>query len=62
LEGDVFDPSGSLTGGSNVRQDSILNRVQEYNLYQDKIKSIKAKITDLNNRLKDLNDMSNFSF
>ena len=37
LEGDIYDPSGSLTGGSNIRQDSILMRVQEYNYFQEKI-------------------------
>jgi len=58
LEGDVFDPSGSLTGGSNVRQDSILNKVQEYNMYQEKMKSIKSKILECTNKIKVLNDKS----
>ena len=58
LEGDVFDPSGSLTGGSNIRANSILNKVQEYNLLQDKIKSIKQKNNELQNKGRALNEKS----
>jgi structural maintenance of chromosome 2 len=58
LEGDVFDPSGSLTGGSNIRQESILNKVQEYNYFQEKIKGIKSRIHDLNNNMRVLSEKS----
>ena len=62
LEGDIYDPSGSLTGGSNIRQDSILMRVQEYNYFQEKIKALKSKIKEINNSSTNLNEKSKIIF
>jgi len=57
LDGDVFDPIGTMTGGANFKQgDSILMKVQELNFLQGKIKIIRESISDSKKELEKLND------
>jgi structural maintenance of chromosome 2 len=47
LSGDVFDPQGSLTGGSTIRNsDNIILKVKEINYIQGKIKESKGNLMD----------------
>ena len=40
LEGDIFEPTGTIIGGSNLKQqDSILLKVQDLNYLQEKMKA-----------------------
>lgn len=56
LEGDVFDPSGMMTGGANFRQsESILMKVQELNTLQEKIRNIRGSINESKNELSNIN-------
>lgn len=60
LDGDVFDPSGTMTGGSSIRQDSsILVKVQELNFLQEKIRAIKTFINESKAELQESNEKLN---
>lgn len=59
LDGDVFDPIGIMTGGANFKQgDSILMKVQELNIVQEKINVIKQGIFESKKELEKFNDNS----
>ena len=45
LDGDVFDPTGVLTGGFQKQGDSIISKVVELNDYQNKLKEVKEDKT-----------------
>ena len=63
LDGDEFDPSGIMRGGAVNKSESILKKVDDLNIIQNKIKSIeiylkefneiKTKINNLNNEIKE---------
>jgi structural maintenance of chromosome 2 len=59
LDGDVFDPSGMMTGGANFRGESILMKVQELNHYQDNIRNIRGQIADLKKEFSIFQEKSN---
>lgn len=60
LDGDVFDPIGTMTGGANFKQgDSILMKVQELNYLQDKIRTIKQSIFESKKELEKFNENHN---
>ena len=51
LDGDIFDPSGTLTGGSSVRGESILKKVVELTAIQNKIANERKGILEAKNDL-----------
>ena len=52
LEGDIFDPTGTMTGGANFRNsENIILKVQELNFVQGKIKEIKESLMKNKNEL-----------
>lgn len=52
LEGDIFDPTGTMTGGANFRNsENIILKVQELNFVQGKIKEIKESLVKNKNEL-----------
>jgi structural maintenance of chromosome 2 len=60
LEGDVFDSNGTMSGGSNPRQqDSLLAKVQEINHIQRDLNNVRQDIINIKNKLRGLNDDSN---
>jgi hypothetical protein len=54
LDGDEFDPSGIMRGGAVNKSESILKKVDDLNIIQNKIKSIKNNI--INNKNKTIKD------
>ena len=52
LDGDEFDPSGILRGGAVNKSESILKKVDDLNIIQNKIKSIKNNIINNKNEIK----------
>ena len=62
LDGDVFDPSGTMTGGANFKQESILVKVQELNMLQERIRSIRMSISENKGELqKSLDNFKHFA-
>jgi structural maintenance of chromosome 2 len=60
LEGDVFDSNGTMSGGSNPRQqDSLLAKVQEITNVQRDLYNIKQEIGNIKNKLKSISDDAN---
>lgn len=59
LDGDIFDPSGMMTGGANIKQDSILLKVQELNILQERIKLIKSSIIETKKEQQKLSENAN---
>jgi structural maintenance of chromosome 2 len=64
LNGDVFDPQGSLTGGSTIRNsENIILKVKEINHIQAKIKESKGiiqnKKIDLQNKMENVGRCAN---
>jgi structural maintenance of chromosome 2 len=59
LDGDIFDPSGMMTGGANIKQDSILLKVQELNILQERIKFIKSSILETKREQQKLSENAN---
>ncbi|KAJ7056661.1 condensin complex subunit SMC2 [Mycena amicta] len=51
LAGDLYDPSGSLTGGAPPRTQAILVNVQRLLEADEKLESAKAELKDLENQL-----------
>jgi structural maintenance of chromosome 2 len=47
IQGDVFDPAGTLTGGSAPSSGSILNRLQELNALEQELRSAQTRFTEL---------------
>lgn len=64
-EGDLFDPSGTLTGGSKPTITSILIKFQKLNELREQINVQKNKLNQIKLRLKDLevskNEFEEFS-
>ena len=52
LDGDEFDPSGIMRGGAVNKSESILKKVDDLNIIQNKIKSIKNNIINNKNEIK----------
>ena len=50
LEGDLFDPAGTLSGGSASSQQSLLSKLAELTTLQAKESSLKLKLGELNKR------------
>lgn len=44
IDGDVYDPAGTLTGGSKPQSGSILIRLQEYKLVEKHLLKEKAEL------------------
>jgi len=62
MEGDIFEPMGTMSGGSMQKGDNLIVKVQELNFLQSKIKEIRLAIVDLKNQLSEINDTSNNQF
>lgn len=58
MEGDIFDPNGTMSGGSMPNKESILMKVTELNFYQSKVQEIKLQIVNLKNELNEINEAS----
>ena len=52
LDGDEFDPSGIMRGGAVNKSESILKKVDDLNIIQNKIKGIKNNIINNKNEIK----------
>jgi structural maintenance of chromosome 2 len=52
LDGDEFDPSGIMRGGAVNKNESILKKVDDLNLIQNKIQTIKNNIINNKNEIK----------
>ncbi|KYQ89750.1 structural maintenance of chromosome protein [Tieghemostelium lacteum] len=48
LEGDEYNPSGSLTGGSTSNRDSLLSRIQKLNESNSKLKKMHSELEKVN--------------
>jgi structural maintenance of chromosome 2 len=59
LDGDIFDPSGMMTGGANFKNESILLKVQELNILQERIKHIKGSIYETKKEQQKLTENAN---
>ena len=44
IDGDIYDPAGTLTGGSKSQSESILMRLQEYKLIEKQLTKEKAEL------------------
>lgn len=53
LEGDVYDPSGTLTGGSAIASAGILVRAQELNRAESELRAAVAVLNELERSEKD---------
>jgi structural maintenance of chromosome 2 len=47
IQGDVFDPAGTLTGGSQPSSGSILNRLQELNTLEEELVDAQTRFGEL---------------
>ncbi len=59
LDGDVFDPSGTMTGGAKFKHESVLLKVQQLNYVQEKVRYIKGVINENKNHLQKSNESFN---
>ena len=55
LEGDVFDPSGVLTGGAAAKGGSILTRLDEFREAQTALSEKEQSLQEINNRISSIN-------
>jgi len=53
LLGDVFDPAGTLRGGSRPSTKSVLVQLQELNQAKAKLKAHEKKLADINKQIED---------
>jgi structural maintenance of chromosome 2 len=53
LDGDVFDPSGTLTGGSRSQSSSILTQLQQLNESRKQLTEHKNILAQINKQLAD---------
>lgn len=51
LEGDSFDPAGTLTGGSRPQSSGILSKLTEINEVSQQLAEIKQQLLELNGEL-----------
>ncbi|XP_073405810.1 structural maintenance of chromosomes protein 2 isoform X1 [Dendrobates tinctorius] len=54
LDGDTFDPQGTLSGGARSQAPSVLSKVQEIKAVQDELKIKEAELQTLENELTSL--------
>lgn len=54
LLGDVFDPAGTLSGGSRTTNKSILLQIQELNNAKAELKKHERKLAEINNKIAEL--------
>ncbi|SCV04378.1 LAME_0H17964g1_1 [Lachancea meyersii CBS 8951] len=59
LQGDVYDPEGTLSGGSRNTNSSILIDIQKYNAYSKKALTLEKELMDLGKKIKQYTDISN---
>ncbi|CCE62594.1 hypothetical protein TPHA_0C04440 [Tetrapisispora phaffii CBS 4417] len=66
LDGDVYDPEGTLSGGSRTNTSSILVDIQKYNEstekinnYQNELKSIRKKLSEQEDIYKQTKELQN---
>lgn len=58
LNGDVYDPMGTLTGGSAARKKPILGELHRLNLLDDDVNALKLRLKTLEKELKTLDSTS----
>ena len=51
LAGDVFDPSGTLTGGARPKTSSILSKLQELRECEDHLQEKMAEVREVTTQL-----------
>lgn len=54
LEGDTYDPSGQLTGGSRPRSSGILNHISEFQHLQQQASSAEVELSEIEKKLSEL--------
>ncbi|KAK0164694.1 hypothetical protein PV328_003287 [Microctonus aethiopoides] len=54
LEGDTYDPSGSLSGGAPSKSGSILLKIDEFKALQDELKISEQSLQDLNKKIMEI--------
>lgn len=59
LEGDSFDPSGTVTGGSTSQIGVLLAKIEELEATKDRLASVKAELQDATQRLQAMEAKSN---
>ena len=47
LEGDVYDPSGTLSGGAAPQSSGLLTKVQEMNKAKEDLRSVQAELSKM---------------
>jgi structural maintenance of chromosome 2 len=55
LDGDDFNPTGTLTGGSRNKTNSILSQIHVLSQYEVELKAFQQKLVELKSELKKLN-------
>ncbi|AQZ14729.1 SMC2 (YFR031C) [Zygosaccharomyces parabailii] len=51
LQGDVYDPEGTLSGGSRSNRSSLLLDIQKYNSATNRIKQLESEISSVSHKL-----------
>ena len=54
LDGDVFDPAGTLTGGSRAKGNSVLLRLQELKVAREELAALEARAAEISAELNQL--------
>lgn len=57
LQGDIYDPEGTLSGGSRNNNSSILIDIQKYNAYSRNLSESEAKLADVTKRIKQYSEV-----
>ncbi|KXJ24162.1 Structural maintenance of chromosomes protein 2 [Exaiptasia diaphana] len=58
VEGDIFDPSGTLTGGSKEKRKPILSKFDELIQAQNEIKNIENKLQKLKQEIENCKNVA----
>ncbi|KAK3089416.1 hypothetical protein FSP39_003470 [Pinctada imbricata] len=58
LEGDSFDPAGTLTGGARAHTSSVLEKLQELQKVEDNLRQKQSKLTQVEQELQSLKKMA----
>ncbi|SCW01151.1 LAFE_0D06216g1_1 [Lachancea fermentati] len=58
LQGDVYDPEGTLSGGSRNNKSSLLVDIQKYNLASKRMKIMEDELTSVQNKIRENMEIS----
>lgn len=59
LQGDVYDPEGTLSGGSRKQSGSVLVNIQQYNSANNNLLRMHEELRSIQHELKQLSELSN---